>query len=99
MELFAIPLLAICAWAVCSPRVQTGIIVTIGLLAIVIACLGSFDDWVDIRRLFLVLVIGNLLVAGGMLYRGYISRRIAKTQPNSPLRRAADWWDVRRARH
>ncbi len=78
--------ICLCAWAVLSPHVPTGTIITLGLGMIALGCLPAFDDRASSYRALTTLLAGILAVAGGMLWRGRKSR-----VKGSPARRATDF--------
>ncbi len=88
----------LCAWAILSPNVPTGTIITLGLCMILLACLSALDDNASSYRAVTVLLSGVLTVAAGMLWRGRKSRRRATT-PGSPRRRATDFGALDEGEH
>ncbi len=82
--------ICLCAWAILSPHVPTGTIITLGLGMIALGCLPAFDAQASSYRALTTLLAGVLTVAGGMLWRGRKSRR-RDTMRNAPRRRATDF--------
>ena len=75
---------ALCLWAIVSPRVPTGITITIGLCVILVATLWSMD-YLATPKMVLDTLLGGLgLVGAGLVWRCY-------RRPQSRMRRASDW--------
>lgn len=87
----------LCAWAILSPHVPTGAIVTAGLCMILVACLSALDDNASSYRGLTVMFGGVLVVASGMLWRGRKARRGAA--PGTPRRRATDFGALDEGEH
>lgn len=88
-DVFAVVLVAACAWAIVSPRVPTGILVTAGLLVILASALGALDEHSVPNKLLTTAFAGNVLVALGLLIRAYRTRK--SRPPGTPLRRSTDF--------
>lgn len=58
-----------CLWAVVDPRIPSGILTTVGLLAVMIGCLAALDDSAYILRAFSVRTWGLVLVGWGQFWR------------------------------
>ncbi len=80
----------LCAWAILSPHVPTGTVITLGLGLIALGCLPAFDDRASSFKALTTLLAGVLVVASGMLWRGRQARR-RDTARNGPRRRATDF--------
>lgn len=74
-ELIALVLACLCLWAIVSPRVPTGAIVTCGLGVTVVACLSALDDRSDVWRVLFLAAVGDLLIVGGLIWRSFGKRR------------------------
>ncbi len=85
-QVLASLVIALCAWAILSPHVPTGTIITLGLGLIALGCLPAFDDRASSSRALTTLLAGVLVVASGMLWRGRKSRT-----RGAPARRATDF--------
>lgn len=75
VDTIAILLAGLCLWAILSPRVPTGAILTVGLGVTVAACLAALDDRSDIRRILALAALGDILIVVGLLWRSYGKRR------------------------
>lgn len=96
-QVLAVLVILVCAWAVLSPHVPTGTIITLGLGMIALACLSVIDDKASSYRTVTTLLCGVLTVAGGMLWRGRKARRGAA--PGTPRRRATDFGALDEGEH
>lgn len=79
MELEIAPavLAAACLWAIVDKGIHTGVVITVGLVLIIAACLALFDSgWVYRAAYFLI--YGCLLIAGDLLWKRYVSPRLAR---------------------
>lgn len=85
-QVLAFLVVALCAWAILSPHVPTGTVITLGLGMIALGCLPAFDAGASSYRALTTLLAGVLTVAGGMLWRGRKSR-----VKGAPARRATDF--------
>lgn len=58
-----------CLWLICDSRVKTGLSGTLGLLLIACGCMAGLDSEVILRRAFLLIAWGGLLIGWGVFWR------------------------------
>lgn len=84
-QILAVLVALVCAWAILSPHVPTGTIITLGLGMLVLACLSVIDDKASSYRTVTTLLCGVLTVAGGLLWRNRKRRKPADTFPDTEV--------------
>lgn len=81
---------ALCAWAIISPHVPTGILATVGLCALAVAALWSLDINRDAGAVIDTMLGGVGLVGAGVAWR-VVRRRSRHMRRLSDWGAAADW--------
>ena len=79
-----VAVIALCLWAIVSPKVHTGIFPTAGLGTICVAAFWSLDDWAPAPTVVDVMLGGIGLIGVGVLWRAY-------RKPKPQMRRSSDW--------
>ena len=83
-DALSVAVVALCMWAIVSPRVPTGVFGTAGLGIVAVAALWSVDDAYNPFAAIDLLLSGVLFIGAGLAWR-LLRRERAATQPPREL--------------
>lgn len=61
-----------CIWLITSHRVQTGVVITVGLVLVACGCLGMLDEFSFTQRAYALRTDGLALIFWGLMWRQVI---------------------------